>query len=73
MPGIIAEAGGSGLLTEPETQMMVDGVTNVLRSLGMLEGEAQPHSIGRYRPLELAAVAGGGDVVPGGCRRRGGP
>ncbi len=38
VPGIIAEAGSSGLLTEPETQMMVDGVENVLRSLGMLEG-----------------------------------
>ena len=39
VPGIIAEAGSSGLLTEPETQMMVDGVTNTLRSLGMLEGD----------------------------------
>lgn len=38
VPGIIAEAGSSGLLTEPETRMMVDGVENVLRSLGMIEG-----------------------------------
>lgn len=40
VPGIIAEAGSSGLLTEPETTMMVDGVENVLRSLGMLDGAA---------------------------------
>jgi predicted deacylase len=41
IPGIIAEAGSSGLLTEPETQMMVDGVENALRSLGMLEGDVR--------------------------------
>lgn len=45
VPAIIAEAGGSGLLTEPETQMMVDGVGNTLRSLGMLEGEARQTEI----------------------------
>jgi uncharacterized protein len=42
IPSIIAEAGSSGLLTEPETQMMVDGIGNALRSLGMLDGELQP-------------------------------
>ena len=42
IPSIIAEAGSSGLLTEPETQMMVDGIGNALRSLGMLDGEVQP-------------------------------
>ena len=41
VPGIIAEAGSSGLLTEPETRMMVDGLENTLRSLGMLEGEVR--------------------------------
>lgn len=40
IPGIVAEAGSSGLLTEPETQMLVDGVTNVLRHLQMLDGPA---------------------------------
>jgi predicted deacylase len=45
VPGIIAEAGSSGLLTEPETQMMVDGVTNTLRSLGMLEGDVRSAAI----------------------------
>lgn len=39
VPGIIAEAGSSGLLTEPETRMLLNGVENTLRSLGMLEGE----------------------------------
>jgi predicted deacylase len=38
VPAIIAEAGSSGLLTEPETQLMVDGVANTLRFLGMLDG-----------------------------------
>ena len=41
IPSIIAEAGSSGLLTEPETQMMVDGIGNALRSLGMLDGEVR--------------------------------
>lgn len=48
IPSIIAEAGSSGLLTEPETQMMVDGIGNALRSLGMLEGEVQP-----FEPVEI--------------------
>ena len=38
VPGIIAEAGGRGLLTEPETQLLVDGVLRVLRHLEMLPG-----------------------------------
>jgi predicted deacylase len=48
IPSIIAEAGSSGLLTEPETQMMVDGIGNALRSLGMLDGEVQPS-----QPVEI--------------------
>jgi predicted deacylase len=39
IPAIITEAGSSGLLTEPETQMMVEGVENVLRHLDMLSGD----------------------------------
>jgi len=42
IPGIIAEAGSSGLLTEPETRLLVDGVGHALRHLGMIEGEAPP-------------------------------
>ncbi len=44
VPGIIAEAGSSGLLTEPETRMLVEGVENVLRHLGMLDGEPRQAS-----------------------------
>jgi len=40
IPGVIAEAGSSGLLTEPETQMLFDGVANVLRHLGMVDGQS---------------------------------
>ena len=39
VPGVIAEAGSSGLLTEQETRMLVDGVANTLRELGMLDGD----------------------------------
>ncbi len=42
VPGIIAEAGGCGLLTEPETQMLYQGIENALRHLGMLEGAPRP-------------------------------
>ena len=45
VPSIVAEAGSSGLLTEPETRILVDGVENVLRSLGMLDGEPETHDI----------------------------
>lgn len=38
IPSIIAEAGGCGLLTEPETQMLYDGIHNTLRHLGILSG-----------------------------------
>jgi hypothetical protein len=48
IPSIIAEAGSSGLLTEPETQMMVDGIGNALRSLGMLDGEVR-----HFDPIEI--------------------
>ena len=48
IPSIIAEAGSSGLLTEPETRLMVDGIENALRSLGMLEGEAKS-----FDPVEI--------------------
>ena len=51
IPGIIAEAGSSGLLTEPETQMHVDGVENVLRHLGMTDGEVR-----RRAPIEIDRV-----------------
>lgn len=58
VPSIIAEAGSSGLLTEPETQMMVDGIENALRSLGMLAGEPENHEpveIGQFTWLRSPA------------------
>ena len=48
IPSIIAEAGSSGLLTEPETKLMVGGIGNALRSLGMLDGEVR-----RNEPVEI--------------------
>lgn len=42
IPAITTEAGGRGLLTEPETQMQLRGIANVLRYLGALEGEPDP-------------------------------
>ena len=40
VPSVIVEAGSCGLLTEPETRMLVDGLGNALRHLGMLKGQA---------------------------------
>lgn len=47
VPGIIAEAGSSGLLTEPETRQLIDGIDRALHHLGMLKGvpEAPPPPI----------------------------
>lgn len=44
IPSVVAEAGSSGLLTEPETQMLVDGVGNALRHLGMAPGQETPQT-----------------------------
>ncbi len=45
VPGIIAEAGSSGLLTEPETRMLIEGVENVVRHLGTLDGDSRQASL----------------------------
>ena len=58
IPSIIAEAGSSGLLTEPETRMLVYGIENALRSLGMLDGEIASHDpveIGQFSWLRAPA------------------
>ncbi len=39
IPAITTEAGGRGLLTEPETLMQLHGVANTLRYLGALDGD----------------------------------
>jgi len=42
IPAILTEAGACGLLTEPETQQHEAGIANVLRHLGMLDGDPTP-------------------------------
>jgi uncharacterized protein len=42
IPGVIAEAGGRGLLEEQATSMLVAGVRNALRALDMLPGAPDP-------------------------------
>lgn len=42
IPAVIAEAGGCGRLEEDAVQMLVDGVRNVLRLLGVLAGPVVP-------------------------------
>jgi predicted deacylase len=42
IPAVIAEAGGCGLLEESAVHLHLRGLENVLRHLGMAEGEASP-------------------------------
>lgn len=44
-PAIIAEAGGCGQLEEAAVAMLVDGVRNAARHLGMLPGGAEPRAV----------------------------
>jgi len=53
IPGVIAEAGGCGLLEEHAVQMHLDGLANALRQLEMLPGDVTPpradmRSVGRF-------------------------
>jgi predicted deacylase len=50
IPAILPEAGSCGLLTEPETRMMTEGIENVMRHLGMLDGTPRPTT----PPTEIA-------------------
>lgn len=52
IPAIIPEAGSCGLLTEPETKLLVAGVDNVLKHLGLLPGA--PGAV--KAPTELAST-----------------
>jgi uncharacterized protein len=47
IPAVIAEAGGRGQLEESAVQLLVRGVRNVLRSLEMLPGPAEPPPAGQ--------------------------
>jgi predicted deacylase len=49
IPGVIAEAGGRGLLEEHAVQLLVAGVRNVLRHLRMLPGEPEAPPAGQRR------------------------
>jgi len=42
IPTLLAEAGGQGILSEPDVQTHVRGLTNVARTFGMLPGEPTP-------------------------------
>lgn len=42
IPGVMAEAGGCGLLEPAEVDRQLRGVTNALRTVGMLPGEPSP-------------------------------
>ena len=42
VPGVIAEAGGRGLLEERATALLVAGARNALRAVGVLSGEPDP-------------------------------
>ena len=46
IPAVIAEAGGCGLLEESAVELHLTGLQNVLRHLGMLEGEPAPPAPG---------------------------
>jgi len=42
VPGVIAEAGGRGLLEENATSLLVAGARNALRAVGVLSGDLDP-------------------------------
>jgi hypothetical protein len=77
IPAIIAEAGGRGQLEESAVQLLVDGVRNVCRLLGMLPGDPDPprvaqRLVGSFVWLRSAhegwwdaAVAAGDEVAAG--------
>jgi predicted deacylase len=77
IPAIIAEAGGRGQLEESAVQMLVRGVLNVCRHLGMLPGEPDPppavqRSVGSFIWLRSehegwweAGAAAGDEVAEG--------
>jgi uncharacterized protein len=77
VPAVIAEAGGCGLLEEDAVRMHLDGLSNALRFLRMLPGDAAPpredqRSVGRFVWLRSseegwweAAVQAGDEVRAG--------
>jgi predicted deacylase len=49
IPGVIAEAGGRGLLERKAVELLANGVRNVLRHLEVLPGEPEPPPPGQRR------------------------
>ena len=42
VPGIVAEAGGRGLLEQPAVDLLLNGTRSVMREIGMLAGDPAP-------------------------------
>ena len=60
IPAVLTEAGACGLLTEPETAQHEQGLRNILRHLGMIDGDPIPPAtpileLGRMTPLRSPA------------------
>jgi uncharacterized protein len=57
---ILAEAGGNGTLEERDVQIHLKGAENVMRSLGMIDGQPQdgPHITARSRTVVRATRSG---------------
>jgi uncharacterized protein len=82
IPGVIAEAGGRGLLEEHAVAQLAGGVRNVLRRLEMLPGEPEPPPAGQRRVGSFvwlrakqagwwdSAVTAGDEVAAGGLLGR---
>jgi uncharacterized protein len=73
IPGVIAEVGGCGLLEEEAVQMHLAGIRNVLRTLGMLEGEPDPppqpqHMVDRFLWIRCRAAGWWRPAVAAGDR-----
>jgi len=78
IPAVIAEAGGRGLVEEAVVELFVRGLENVLRRVGMLEGDPEPppagmRSVARFVWLRSGAagwwepVEGAGAAVEAGA------
>lgn len=75
VPSVLAEAGGNGLLTMPEVDLLVDGVRRALQVAGNLPGEPQPPATRHMRwtasltagadGFWISAVRAGDEIRPG--------
>ena len=64
VPGVVAEAGGRGLLEQSAVDMLASGARSVMRELGMLAGDPSPAPVARaLAALRLALCADCGLVA----------